>query len=108
MIIGGTNPFGSYMLNKKWTLEEKFNKHMLRFQQVTVSSIFVLVNFILTLQAGLTIIEVSFKVEAPNDEPESLRLEHFYLPLGLWLAGVVVSVICLLAEIIIKCKEKKQ
>ena len=35
---GGRNPFGSYMLNKKWTLEEEFNNHMLRFQQVTVSS----------------------------------------------------------------------
>ena len=31
--------FTSYMLNKKWTLEEEFNNHMLRFQQVTVSSI---------------------------------------------------------------------
>ena len=27
-------PFASYMLNKKWTLEEEFNNHMLRFQQV--------------------------------------------------------------------------
>ena len=36
---GGVNPFGSYMLNKKWTLEEEFNNHMLKFQQVTVISI---------------------------------------------------------------------
>ena len=34
-IKGGENNFGSYMLNKKWTLEEEFNNHMLRFQQVT-------------------------------------------------------------------------
>ena len=33
---GGRNPFSSYMLNKKWTLEEEFNNHLLRFQQVTV------------------------------------------------------------------------
>ena len=33
---GGLNPFGSYMMNKKWTLEEEFNNHMMRFQQVTV------------------------------------------------------------------------
>ena len=33
----GENPFISHMLNKKWTLEEEFNNHMLRFQQVTVS-----------------------------------------------------------------------
>ena len=35
---GGDHPFASFMLNKKWTLEEEFNNHMLRFQQVTVSS----------------------------------------------------------------------
>ena len=32
--------FASYMLNKKWTFEEEFNKHLLRFQQVTVSFIY--------------------------------------------------------------------
>ena len=37
---GGENPFGSYMMNKKWTLEEEFNNHMLRFHQVTLSFIF--------------------------------------------------------------------
>ena len=37
---GGYHPFGSYMMNKKWALEEELNNHMLRFQQVTVSSIF--------------------------------------------------------------------
>ena len=36
----GVLKFNSYMLNKKWTLEEEFNNHMLRFQQVTVSSLF--------------------------------------------------------------------
>ena len=35
---GGEHPFASYMLNKKWTLEEEFNNHMMRFNQVTVSS----------------------------------------------------------------------
>ena len=38
---GGDHPFASFMVNKKWTLEEEFNNHILRFQQVTVSSIFV-------------------------------------------------------------------
>ena len=33
-------PFGSYMLNKKWTLEEEFNNHMLRFQQVNMRVIY--------------------------------------------------------------------
>ena len=35
---GGVSPFVSYYLNKKWTLEEEFNNHMMRFNQVTVSS----------------------------------------------------------------------
>ena len=30
------HPFASYMLNKKWSLEEEFYNHMMRFQQVTV------------------------------------------------------------------------
>ena len=37
---GGRIPFASYMLNKKWTREEEFNNHLLRFQQVEVSSIY--------------------------------------------------------------------
>ena len=35
---GGINPFCSYMINKKWTLDEEFNNHMMRFHQVKVSS----------------------------------------------------------------------
>ena len=35
----GDNPIGSYVMNKKWWLEEEMNLHMMRFQQVTVSSI---------------------------------------------------------------------
>ena len=31
-------PFASYMMNKKWTLVEEFNNHMMRFNQVTVRS----------------------------------------------------------------------
>ena len=30
----GNLAFGSYLMNKKWPLEEQFNNHMLRFQQV--------------------------------------------------------------------------
>ena len=37
---GGDSPFATYMMNKKWTLEEEFNNHMLRFHQVTLSFIF--------------------------------------------------------------------
>ena len=37
---GGKIPFASYLLNKKWTMEEEFNNHMMRFQQVTVGSLY--------------------------------------------------------------------
>ena len=30
----GYSPFGSYMINKKWTMEEEFTNHVMRFQQV--------------------------------------------------------------------------
>ena len=49
---GGDNPFGSYMLNKKWTLEEEFNNHMLRFQQVKFS-LLILSSFIFTFHSRL-------------------------------------------------------
>ena len=39
----GVWPFASYLLNKKWTMEEEFNNHMMRLQQVSQE---VLNNFI--------------------------------------------------------------
>ena len=32
-------PFASYIMNKKWMLEEEFNNHILRFQQVNNYSV---------------------------------------------------------------------
>ena len=52
-------------------------------------------------------IEVLFKEEPEDDEPEPLRIEHFYFPLGLWLVGVVLSAVFFLTEIIINRKSKK-
>ena len=43
-----------------------------------------------------------------DDGPEPLRMEHFYFPLGLWLAGLLLSAIFLLAEIIIHRRRKSQ
>ena len=34
-----SDPFTSYMMNKKWPLGEEFTNHMLRFQQVIVTVI---------------------------------------------------------------------
>ena len=33
------SPFSSYMMNKKFSLEEEFNNHILRFQQVNIQYI---------------------------------------------------------------------
>ena len=52
-------------------------------------------------------IAVGFEVEPPDDKPEPLEMEHFYFPLGLWLAGLVISVICFLAEIILNYIRKR-
>ena len=49
----------------------------------------------------MTQIEVPFKAEEEDDEPEKLRMEHFYFPLGLLVVGILLSVLCLLAELII-------
>ena len=101
-------PMHSYNLNKKWTLEEEFNNHMMRFHQVTVSSVIISINYILTFQAGLTVNVVRFKEEKEDDDPEPLRMEHFYFPLGLWLGGLLLSAIFLLTEIIIHRRRKSK
>ena len=47
----------------------------------------------------MVVAEVGFEEEPEDDEPEPLTMEHFYFPLGLWLAGLGLSIIFLLAEI---------
>ena len=59
-------------------------------------------------QAGLVAFESHFKLEEKDDGPETLGMEHFYFPLGLWLAGLLLSVIFLLAEIIMHRRRKSQ
>ena len=52
--------------------------------------------------------EVDFKEDPENDKPEPLEMEHFYFPLGLWLAGLIVSTIFLLAEIIVNHRKRSR
>ena len=42
-----------------------------------------------------------------TDKPEPLEMEHFYFLVGLWIAGLVISMICLLAEIIVNYIRKR-
>ena len=49
----------------------------------------------------MTIAEVHFKEKPEDAEPEALQMEHFYLPLGMWFVGIIVSLFLLLAEIVI-------
>ena len=56
----------------------------------------------------MTAIEVGFKEEKEDDDPEPLRMEHFYFPLGLWLVGLILSAIFLLTEIILHRRRKSQ
>ena len=48
----------------------------------------------------MSIIEVPFKAEKEDDDPEPLKMKHFYFPLGVLLGGLILSAIFLLAEII--------
>ena len=52
-------------------------------------------------------VEVDFDVEPNDDKPEPLEMEHFYFPLGLWTAGLVISTIFLLAEMFTRRKSKR-
>ena len=45
--------------------------------------------------------EATFKEIEEVQKNERLKMEHFYFPLGLWLVGILLSVLCFLAEIII-------
>ena len=49
----------------------------------------------------MSVIEVHFKAEKEDDDPEPLRMEHFYFPLGVLLVGLILSAIILLTELII-------
>ena len=40
-----------------------------------------------------TINEADYKEEEEDAEPEPLRMEHFYFRLGMWLVGLILSVI---------------
>ena len=44
--------------------------------------------------------EVAFRLEPVDEKVEPLTMEHVKFPLGLWLAGLVLSALYLLAEII--------
>ena len=48
------------------------------------------------------------KVEEESKDPEPLRMEHFIFPLGTWLIGILLSVLCLIVEIIFHCVRKRQ
>ena len=43
-----------------------------------------------------------------TDKPEPLRMEHFHLPLGIWMVGTLISLFCFLAEIIGNWIRKKR
>ena len=48
----------------------------------------------------MTVVEVGFKEDEEDDKPEALRMEHFHLPLLMWFVGILISLLCYIAEII--------
>ena len=69
--------------------------------QCACSEFLLSVELVLIFQAGLTVTEVNFEEEPHDDKPEALILEHIYLPLGILCVGFMISLCCLLTEIII-------
>ena len=49
----------------------------------------------------MTVIEVGFHQKPKDPGPEPLRMEHFNLPLGIWMVGLLISLFCFLAEIMV-------
>ena len=56
----------------------------------------------------MRIIEVHFKEEELDDEPEPLKTEHFYFSLRLLLVGILLSVFCFIVEIIFHCLRRSK
>ena len=56
----------------------------------------------------MTAIAVGFKEEPEDAKPESLRMEHFHLPLGMWFVGILISIFCFVAEIISHWNKKRK
>ena len=48
----------------------------------------------------MTVNEVDFKEAEEDAEPKPLGMEHFYFPLGVWLVGNILAVLCFPTEII--------
>ena len=44
--------------------------------------------------------EVEIIEDQEEEPPEPLRMEHFHLPLGMWFVGILISLLCFVAEII--------
>ena len=59
------------------------------------------------LQAGLLMLENSGVQSVDEEELEPLRMEHFYFPMILLVGGLVLSSVSFIAEIIVKCLQKK-
>ena len=52
--------------------------------------------------------EVHFKEVEDDRKPQALRMEHFYFPLCMLFVGILASILCFIAEIIIHCIGKSK
>jgi len=82
--VAGKYPYGGYLTNKKWHLNEEMARHLLYFQQ-----------------AGLTSLEIKFHEWKWEEEEEVFTLEHIGLALIINAVGLVLSLIVFVIEIII-------
>ena len=63
-----------------------------------------------SVKAGLTMKKMTFSQEEEEEEEslKALGLEHFYLPLLLWTAGLGLSALSFIVEIIVKPRGQRR
>ena len=95
------SPFASYLMNKKWWLQEELALHLLRFQQVTFDQLHLFLN-INSRQDYWSLDMIRTSLFLKRKKRRSLKsMEHFYLPLVILFGGLFLSTICFIVEIII-------
>ena len=53
-------------------------------------------------------VEAHHKEEPEDAKPKPLKKEHIILPIGMWFVGILISLFCFIAEIIINRGRKSK
>ena len=56
----------------------------------------------------MVMVEAHHKEEPKDAKPQPLQMEHIFLPIGMWFVGILISLFCFIAEIIINRGRKSK